>query len=339
MEEKLMAKNKPYYQHLKSSEDLVTTYEAIRAGFVALALEKSRRAAPYIEEARALKVAASKARTPQDLLNLKEIWPGLLTAAGVSDKAFKYLGPDDQIKAIEGLIKNFLEPAGPNFVEELVFRFLLTRGDTLGGSMRNIGGALAQRKLTRAILATLSVAGKTYRWLPTADDSECKNLGLGGPWIEMTDDGTGIDLHLRGLSWQDKNRRRTLIYNLWVPLVKNNVDFCLFNAGSNDFQLPASRKEVLNSPRSYIALGELKGGIDPAGADEHWKTANSALERIREAFTGSKFKPRLFFIGAAIAKRMAEEIWQQLNAGKLDNAANLTNDDQIASVAHWLCSL
>ena len=31
-------------------------------------------------------------------------------------------------------------------------------------------------------------------------------------------------------------------------------------------------------------FGELKGGIDPAGADEHWKTGNSALVRIRKAF-------------------------------------------------------
>lgn len=76
----------------------------------------------------------------------------MLTAAGLSQKSLNYLTSEDKIDAISGLIKNFLEPAGANFVEELVFRFLLTRGDTLGGSMRNIGGALAQRKLTRAIL-------------------------------------------------------------------------------------------------------------------------------------------------------------------------------------------
>jgi len=36
-----MATVKPYLEHLASSDDLVTTYEAIRAGFVALALEKT----------------------------------------------------------------------------------------------------------------------------------------------------------------------------------------------------------------------------------------------------------------------------------------------------------
>jgi len=37
-----------YRNHLQSSDDLITTYAATRAGFVALALEKNRRATPYI---------------------------------------------------------------------------------------------------------------------------------------------------------------------------------------------------------------------------------------------------------------------------------------------------
>jgi hypothetical protein len=51
---------KPYQQHLKSSKSLETTYEAVRAGFVALALEKNRRATPFVAQARALKAAAGK---------------------------------------------------------------------------------------------------------------------------------------------------------------------------------------------------------------------------------------------------------------------------------------
>ena len=122
--------NKPNIPHLKSSKDLETTYEAVRAGFVAQALEKNRQATPYIEEARALKVAASTAKTPGDLLNIPDIQSALLTAAGVSDKANNHLLPGDKKEAIKGLIENFLEPAGKKFVEELVFRFLLIHGDS-----------------------------------------------------------------------------------------------------------------------------------------------------------------------------------------------------------------
>jgi len=314
----------PYQNHLRSSDDLVTSYEATRAGFVALALEKNRRSTPYVAEARALQEAASQARTPADLLTIKGIEAGLLTAAGLSDKALVHLLPEDKVEAINGLIKNFLEPAGEKFVEELVFRFLLTRGDTLGGSMRNIGGVLAQRKLTRAIISSLRIAGIAYRW----QHSKTRQ------WADMADDDSEIELSLRGLSWESNDTPRTLVYNLTVPLVKNNVDMCLFNLGPDELQATGYQ-----SARSYLALGELKGGIDPAGADEHWKTARAALDRIREAFSKTKHSPHTFFIGAAIEKKMASEIWDQLERGLLTNAANLNDPNQIASVSRWLCTL
>lgn len=149
-----------YQPYISSSDSLVTPYEAIRAGFVALALEKNRKATPFVAEARTLKVSASQANTPQELLEMESIKASLLTAAGVSDKAANHLTEADQKEAIQGLIDNFLEPAGKEFVEELVYRFLLTRGDTLGGSMRNLAGVIGERKLTRAIISTLSIAGR-----------------------------------------------------------------------------------------------------------------------------------------------------------------------------------
>jgi hypothetical protein len=315
----------PYFhKHLQSSDDLVTTYEATRAGFVTLALEKNRRATPYVAEARALREAASQATVPIDLLNIKNIEAGLLTASGLSDKALVHLLTEDKTEAIKGLIKNFLEPAGEKFVEELVFRFLLTRGDTLGGSMRNIGGAMAQRKLTRAILSTLTIAGTKYRW-------QHSKTRL---WVDMTQDDSDIELSLRGISWQSGEQNRTLIYNLTVPLVKNNVDLCLFNLDPKELE---DNKYAL--PESYIALGELKGGIDPAGADEHWKTARTSLERIRKAFINKGYSPQSFFVGAAVEKKMADEIWNQLNDGTLGNAANLNDEKQITSISSWLCTL
>ncbi len=315
----------PYYhRHLHSSDDLVTTYEATRAGFVALALEKNRRATPHVAEARALREAASQATMPIDLLNIKNIEAGLLAASGLSDKALVHLLAEDKTEAIKGLIKNFLEPAGAKFVEELVFRFLLTRGDTLGGSLRNIGGAMAQRKLTRAILSTLTIAGTKYQWQHTKTRQ----------WVDITQDDSEIELSLRGISWQNGDQNRTLIYNLTVPLVKNNVDLCLFNLDPKELK---GNKYAI--PESYVALGELKGGIDPAGADEHWKTARTALERIRKAFTNTGYSPQTFFVGAAVEKKMADEIWNQLNDGTLSNAANLNEEKQITSISSWLCTL
>jgi hypothetical protein len=195
--------------------------------------------------------------------------------------------------------------------------------------MRNVGGALAQRKLTRAVISNLRIAGKPYQWLHSTNNT----------WAQMIEDDSDIELYLRGLSWQKGKQSRTLIYNLTVPLVKNNVDLCLFRCSQNDLVRKDLAKKVFNSPELYIALGELKGGIDPAGADEHWKTGRTALNRIQGAFGKEGLKPHTFFIGAAIEKKMASEIWSQLESGSLENAANLTDDNQIASVSRWLCNL
>jgi Restriction endonuclease BsobI len=315
---------KPYRDHLKNAADLRTTPVAIRAGFVALALEKNRRATPHVAEARALMFAASKAKKPTDLLAISEIQPALLAAAGVSDKASKHLKAADKDAAIAGLIEEFLTPAGDKFAEELTFRFLLTRGDTLGGTMRNVGGFLAQCLLTRAIVANLRLAGTSYRWLPRDSST----------WIAMPEDDAGVELQARGLAWGVSSAARTLVYNLTVPMVGNNVDLCLFNCTPEKLS-----KETQKQGSAYLGLGELKGGIDPAGADEHWKTARTALTRIREAFAAQKLNPHTFFIGAAIEAKMAAEIWQMLKTGVLENAANLTDETQRASFTNWLCRL
>jgi len=36
---------------------------------------------------------------------------------------------------------------------------------------------------------------------------------------------------------------------------------------------------------------------------------------------------------------MASEIWTLLKDGGLENAANLTDENQIASITRWLCAL
>ena len=323
VEENLVPTLKPHRQHLDNSADLTTPYEAIRAGFVALALERNRRATPVVAEARALKVAASKAATVSDLLGIKALRPALLTAAGVSDKAANNMLSEDHDEAIKGLVAKYLEPAGTNFVEELVFRFLLTRGDTLGGSMRNVGGVLAKRKLARATMGALTLTKTPYYRL----DSKVRK------WTLVEGDDTDLELYMKGISWSTGKQNRTILFDIQVPLIANNVDLCFFNCAYSEVS------KAIKDPTLYIALGELKGGIDPAGADEHWKTARSALKRIRDAFARRKLRPYTLFIGAAIASKMADELWAELESGTLSNAANLTNESQVASICQWLIQL
>lgn len=312
---------------ITKAEDLVTSREETRAGFIAMALEKNYIAVPYVEEAKALKSLATRVKKPMELLEIEDLRVGLLTASGLSDKALNYLTEDDKIIAIKGLIEEFLEPAGKSFIDELVYRYLLIKGDALGGRARNLAGLLGERKFLRTLLSVLHLAGIEYSWL----DNESKK------WIDKSKKAEGIEKRIKSIHWVRGKSNRLLVMNSNVPIVKKNVDFLILDGKAEDLQ--TGKKSIIHSPKNYIALGELKGGIDPAGADEHWKTANSALGRIRNAFEKKKLKPLTFFVGAAIENSMAFELFKQLQTGTLGNAANLTQDDQLTSTCNWIINL
>jgi len=239
----------PFNNHLKSYKSLITPYEETRAGFISLALEKNRKATPFVEEAKVLKVFALKAKTPKELLQIREIQKSLLTAAGISDKAKNHLQEDDQKEAIKRLIENFLEPSGKSFIDELVYRFLLTRGDSLGGSMRNLAGALGEWRFTRILISTCSVSGIDCEYL----DLKRKN------WMSLNSE-PGIEKLVKGLRWTSHGNERTLIYNLTVPTVKKNVDLCLFDCSPNEIIFGKNKDSAHYKPEKYLALGEIKGG-------------------------------------------------------------------------------
>ena len=212
-----------------------------------------------------------------------------------------------------------MAPAGVGFVDQLIFRFLLTRGDSIGGTMRNVGGQLAQRKLIRALAAAMDIVNLRYHWL---DRDKV--------WHLANANEPDFEFGAQGLNWRWQGKNRTLLFNRRVPAVGTNVDLCLLNCQRNRWE------DALKSPSAFVALGELKGGVDPAGADEHWKTARAALNRIESAFSNSAAYPALFFIGAAIVRNMAAEICDRLEKNTLANAANLTDDTQLAAIAQWI---
>lgn len=316
-------------EHISGYQSLITPYEQTRAGFLKMALEKNKMAVPFIDEARTLKELALKAEKPEDLVGLKNIRQSLLAAAGVSDKALNHIEEQDKEKAILDLIDNFLEPAGGNFIDELVYRFLLTRGDSLGGKMRNIAGTLGEWKFTRTLISTLSVQSREFQYL--SSDSK--------KWIPGHSETPDIERRVKGLSWKINGNSRTLLYNITTPIIKKNVDLCLLRCNPEDLSRQPEEISPIHSMEKYIALGEIKGGIDPAGADEHWKTAKSGLERIRKGFQSLSEPPLTFFVGASIAEEMAKEILSQIEQGMLANVANLTDDSQLVRLCEWLVGI
>ncbi len=312
---------------IQSANDLITSREQTRAGFIEAALAKNEKARPYIEQAKTLRAYASTISEPNKLLDIPEIREAMLTASGLSDKAFKYFTENDKTEAIKALIKNFLEPAGSNFIDELTYRYLLIKGDSLGGSMRNYVGAVAQMKLVRKLLSIFSIRNIPYSII-LKSHKKINNWQKGSYESDflLADEITGI-------SWSVNNKQRLLFFNAKIPLVNNNVDICLFNGSTSDF----NGGTIVNESSKAIMFGELKGGVDPAGADEHWKTGNSALERIRSAFR--EYSISTSFIAAAIEARMAFEIFGQLSAGTLSCAINITVDKQLTEYCDWIIKL
>jgi len=225
--------------------------------------------------------------------------------------------------AIQEFINEYLEPAGEAFVEELVYRFLLTKGDALGGQIRNLAGELGRRKFTTAVLSALAIREIEFDYLRSGSRT----------WAHSPAGNADIESDLKAVHWVRDRKERTAVYNIKVPLVRKQIDIVLLKCDGPRFRVS------INNPRDYIALGELKGGIDPAGADEHWKTARTALSRIRTEFSKEELNPRTLFVGAAIVNEMAAEIWEQLRTRTLSNAANLTDPDQVASLCDWFTAL
>lgn len=311
-------------RHITSAESLITNHDETRAGFLKIALEKNRAGDPFVKNAFAFKAMVAHTKRPEELLLIREIRPFLVTAAGLSDKSLAYLNEEDQTLAVEELIEKFLKPAGASYVDEAIFRYLLIKGDTVGGIMRNRIGKLAQERLIRMIFSVMNVRAIT-----------CDKLTVNSNVWERADTFiVDAEKNLRAIHWLNLRGERILVFNAKIPTVNKNVDLCLFAGGLEDFD------DIVRRNDKAIMFGELKGGIDPAGADEHWKTGNSALNRIRTKLAAVGFpKIKTSFVAAAIERAMAEEIFSQLQNGTLTNAANLTKDNQFAEFCNWLLDL
>ena len=77
--------------------------------------------------------------------------------------------------------------------------------------------------------------------------------------------------------------------------------------------------------QDFVWAAEVKGGADPAGSDEHWKTATQALNRILDACQATgRVQPALAFVATIFVERVAREAQTWIDEGKLTAAYNLT---------------
>ncbi|MEK7777026.1 MAG: AvaI/BsoBI family type II restriction endonuclease, partial [Chloroflexota bacterium] len=146
-------------QFIHSAQDLLTSHEATRNGFLEQAFRKAQAANPYIAQAHKLRYELQQSAEPRNVVNNPRIQYELVAAAGFSDKAANYFSTQELRDALLKVLEVIHEQASTDWREEILYRFLLTRGDSLGGTMRNTTGASAQMKFVDAILEALARKG------------------------------------------------------------------------------------------------------------------------------------------------------------------------------------
>jgi len=294
--------------------ELITSHQAICAGFLVQAKAKVLRASPFVKEAHELWNSLQKARNVSEVANVVPI-TSLTTAMGFSEKAQNHFKKNELKDILTNVLETTISKDNPLFREEILYRYLLTRGDTLGGMMRNVTGASAQILFTGAVVTTLNIMKKPCKVITSPKSKE----------------------KIKAIRWD----HRLMVFDRKPKVMDKNVDVILLDCSmikcSMDTIDNSHINKLLENTKAYIACGELKGGIDPAGADEHWKTARSALHRIREKFKSQC--PHLFFAANAIEEAMAKEIFQMLENGELSACANLNFKEQIEELTFWLVSL
>ena len=308
---------------IKDAKSLVTTKKLVRKGFIDFANKRNDILKDYINEAKLISKKIDKIKTSKELE--KKIGNVLIDAAGLSVKSRKFFNNEDIKAFTQNFLKQFKSKKILDIKDDIIFRYLLTKGDALGGKMRNVVGNLAEEKFKLCLIDNLK--NSTYK----------KKIVLKSNKIIEDFDGIHETKSIKFIIWKDNEKLRSMAFNLNVPITNKNIDIVIFNKDVSE--ILQNFEEFKKNSKNYLCLGELKGGIDPAGADEHWKTASTSLFRIRNSFQKKNNIVNTFFVGAAIEENMSKEIFALYKNNAKFNCSNLNNNIQLNELIKWIIKL
>lgn len=286
---------------ITAAKDLVTQKTDTMNGFIEQAKEKRKDIIKYTKTLNYFLLNKHLIKDIHIARQDKLIMQFLTAAAMLSQKSLLYFSIEEQNRIISEII-DFSKFNDKEYLEQLKHQYLINCGESLGGSMRNIIGQKAQNYFISTILETLQQKGYQFNIVRSKKDKIVQ------------------------ISWKD----RAIFFDKKPKIVGKSIDFIVVKGNS------AKNNDIENLD-DYIICGELKGGVDPAGADEHWKTGLSALNRIDKVFTDySKKRPILIFLGSAIASFMAGEIFHLLEKKWLGSAANINNNQQLQNIVNLI---
>jgi len=248
------------------------------------------------------------------------------------------------VKYFNGIISKLVTVAGatPNRHLEIALSNL---GDALGGVSRNEVGRYAAAQVVRYLVTywhNLGIVRSIHYTLKGSfgideeeDDqsNDAPQSNLKKPQILFVTPQTDIT---QFLDKADANRVK------YQEITLENGYQLLFDRQLTWKELSGEKKTHKIGPdmisKSVVVdmvwAGEIKGGADPAGSDEHWKTATQALNRILEAAEKTdRPKPQLSLLATILVDRVAIEAQTWIDKGKLTSVYNLTkiaeNEDEL----------
>lgn len=198
-------------------------------------------------------------------------------------------------------------------------------GASFDGSWRNEVGRLAYVEVITPLLLHLHRQGYLHSVVYTLKSPILPGSGRTPPRTsqELTvGEQTALEAELKHLEEQRVVYREVQLQNGNRLLLNRQITW--HDAEGNAYRIGP---DLLSSSAETEILwgGELKGGADPAGSDEHWKTATRAFDRILLACERTKRpKPPLSFIATILVERVAREAAEWIAEGKLTSVYNLT---------------
>ena len=203
-------------------------------------------------------------------------------------------------------------------------------GDSFGGSWRNEVGRLAYVEVITPLLIHLYQHGHLHSIIYTlkgsvvrSEESEEEEKPSRELQRLIVDEHTGLETELKRLEEQRVVYREIRLQNGNRLLLNRQITW--YDAKGQSYRIGPDLLSSGSDENDILWGGELKGGADPAGSDEHWKTATRAFDRILLACerTGRP-KPPLSFIATILVERVAREAAEWIAQGKLTSVYNLT---------------
>jgi hypothetical protein len=189
-------------------EDLETTFQATKDGFLDVAIRRSYESNEYLNQSHAFHAELLKSSQPSDLLLKDDLLPSLCDAAGISIKARKFFTKSDLFDLINRFFEEFIYPNQSRYIDDLKERQLLTFGDALGGRMRNIIGSIGNGKLVEKLVASLKM--KSFKF----------NFQVNRIWNNENSYDQSYNRLITAIQWVNKLGPRTILFGKTSPVVK-----------------------------------------------------------------------------------------------------------------------